>query len=586
MGERTLIRHLAAVLAADVVGYSRLMGADEVDTMTRLKAIHTNVLDPLIRTHDGEVVNSAGDSLIATFGSANAAVACAVRLQEILAHSDSDVGDERRMLLRVGVNVGDLIYDGEAFQGDGINIAARLESLAEPGGVLVADEVYRLIGGELRERFSDLGPQQLKNIVRPVQVWHWHPEGRSCTTAIAQAALKPTIAVLPFDNLSREARWDRLCDGLCEDIITDLARYPDLLVIARNSCFAYKGQSGDVRAVGRALGARYVLEGSIQADGSRIRLTAQLIDATSGGHVWGNRYDRDEADLFAIQDEVVLHVVAAIAGFGGAIPRAEIMRARRKPPASLHAYELYLLGYEHETRFDREGTLDSIRVLEAALQADPQLSRAWTVLGWAYAAAANNGWALDPVAARARRREAILRAAELDPGDGIALEELGCLQAQEGDIAGARETFERALAVAANHADALALLAKYVAAVLGRENEAMTLMQRALRLNPHTPPWYYFNLVRVAYFAHEFELALDAAARAPPLRETLLFRVLALAQLGRTAEAVAATEELRKAYPSFRPGEHPAELVERFPLVHPPARELFLDGARKAHLIV
>jgi TolB-like protein len=550
--------------------------------VTRLKAIHTDVLDPLIREHDGAVITTAGDGLIVTFGSATTAVDCAVRIQEMLVQRQPDVSDDRRMLLRVGVNLGDLIYDDhDGVHGDGINIAARLESLSVPGGVLIADGVYRLVRGDLRERFSDLGPQQLKNILRPVHVWHWHPEGRNGATPIAQAEPKPTIAVLPFDNLSREARWERVCDGISTDIITDLAHHRNLLVIARNSSFTYKGRSADVRAVGRELGAGYVVEGSIQADGGWIRLTAQLIDAASGGHVWGNRYDREEAALFAIQDEVVQDVVAAIAAFGGAIPRAEVMRARRKPPASLHAYELYLLGYELEARLDREGTLDCIPLLEAAVQADPQLSRAWTVLGWAYANAANNGWA-EPTAARARRREAVLRAAELDPCDGIALEELGCLQAQEGDITAARDTFERALAVAPNHADTLMVLAKYVAAVLGRESEALSLMQHAMRLNPHASPCNLFNLARVAYFAREFALALDAAARAPPVCDALLFRVLALAQLGRIAEAIAAAEELRQKYPHFRP----TELVERFPLVHPPARELFLDGARKAHLIV
>jgi adenylate cyclase len=575
------------------------MGIDEIGTHAALKAIRRELADPTVATHHGHLVKSTGDGFLIEFASVVDAVTCAVIIQQGMASRNRSVPENKRVAFRIGINIGDVIVDEGDIYGDGVNIAARLEALCEPGGICISKSARDQVRDKLPITFHDFGEQEVKNIARPIRVFRLsdtdisalpdqHSSRSLLSTDVTLAGPKPvglpdkpTIAVMPFDNLSREERWDRVCDGLSEDIITDLARHSDLLVIARNSCFAYKGRSTDVRAIGRALGANYVLEGSIQADGGRTRVTAQLVDTASGGHVWGNRYDRGEAELFAIQDEVVQHVVAAIGGFRGAILRAETMRARRKPPASLRAYELYLMGHDQESRQDRDGVLNSIPILEEAVQEDPQLSRAWTVLGWACQTAIKNNWVADPVAAHARRVEAIHRAAELDPHDGIALEELGSLQAEQGNLALARETLERALAASANYADALAVNAKYVAAVLGREREAMTLMQRAMQLNPHAPPWYFFNLLRVAYFAREFELALDAAARAPAFCDTLLFRALALAQLGRTVEAVATAEEMRRTYPNY----NAAQLVERFPLAHPPVRELFLDGLRKAHLI-
>jgi len=321
-----------------------------------------------------------------------------------------------------------------------------------------------------------------------------------------------------------------------------------------------------------------ILKGSVQADAGCVRATVQLVDAASGVHVWADRYSGKETELFVIQDEVVRRVVAAVTGFGGSILRIELIRARRKPPASLQAYELYLLGYEQEARLDRDGTLRSIGLLEAAVLADPHFSRAWTVLGWAWGNAARNSWVEDVAAARARNREAVQQAVALDPNDSLALEELGALRKGEGDAAGAREAFERALAVGPNHPDTLALLAKYVAGVLGRPDEALALMERAFTLNPHAPSWYYLGYVRVAYYAGRFALALDAAARATPMRPQRLFRVLALAQLGCEAEMAVAVRELRAADPDLQVVEAEAAGLS------PATRDLFLDGVHKARL--
>jgi TolB-like protein len=398
--------------------------------------------------------------------------------------------------------------------------------------------------------------------------------------------MAPTIAVLPFVNFSQEPRWDRLCDGVVEDIITSLARHRDLLVIARHSSFAYRGQVTDVREIGHALGARYVLEGSVQAESGWLKVTAQLISSASGVHIWAGSYAREEADLFAIQDEIVEQAVAALAGFGGAILQTELMEARRKPPASLRAYELYVLGYEQEARLDRDGTIRSIDLLKAALAADPHLSRAWTVLRWAYANLADNGWTDDVEGTRVLQRGAALKAAELDPGDSLALMGLAQQRIREGNLIGAGEAVERALVLGASHADTLAFLARYVATLLDRPSEAVTLMNRSFVLNPHAPSWYYVHHIRVAYFARHFDLVLDhfgrlmssSSTRMMALRAQKLLNILALAQLGREAEVTVAIRELRDSDPNLA--------IIQFEAVGlcPAALGLFVDGVRKAQL--
>jgi adenylate cyclase len=354
----------------------------------------------------------------------------------------------------------------------------------------------------------------------------------------------PTIAVLPFENLSHDSRWSYFCDGLVEDIITDLAYHRDIRIIARQSSFKYRGQPHDVREIGLALGAVYVLEGSLQTDSGRLKVTSQLIDARTGSHLWARRYTREEAGLFEIQEAIVGDVVAALTGFEGSILRAELARARRKHPANLRAYELYLLGYEQEARADRQGTLRAIELMELAVQADPQFSRAWAVLGWALGNAAEEGWVHDLASASGRQRHAIVEAAALDPRDGLALSELVGLQLKDGNFPAARQTVELALAAGANHADTLALTAKYVSTFLGRPDEALSLMQRAFALNPHAPSWYALGEVYVCYYSRRFEAAIEAAPRATAGRSQTFCSVISLAQLGRDAEMAAARSEL------------------------------------------
>ena len=340
---RATTRRLAAVVAADVVGYSRLMAADEAATLDAMKAHRKELWAPKIDEFGGRVVGTAGDSFLVEFQSAVAAVACSVAMQQTMLERNIGLPEDRQMLLRVGINIGEVVVDGDDIFGDGVNLAARLEALAEPGGICVSDDVMRQIRGKLEIRFVDGGLQEVKNIPAPVHVWHWSAEDPAADTEPereAKLALpdKPSIAVLPFDNLSGDVEQAFFADGMTEDIITGLARFRSLFVVARNSTFAYKGKSFDVREVARDLGVRYILEGSVRRGVARIRITAQLIDAVTGNHIWAERFDRELADIFAVQDEVTEAIVAAISP---EIGEAERARAQRRPLSDLDAWGLY-----------------------------------------------------------------------------------------------------------------------------------------------------------------------------------------------------------------------------------------------------
>ena len=365
--------------------------------------------------------------------------------------------------------------------------------------------------------------------------------------------LRAAIAVLPFENLAGDERWTRLADGISEDIITDLARHGDLTVIARSSSFAFRDRHVDVREIGRQLGVRYLLEGSIQAADGRIRVTAQLIDAQTRAHLWAERYDRDEGDLFAVQDDVVQQVAGALLGWEGRISRAERRRARRGTPSSLAAYERYLLAYEAEAKLTRAETMRAIELVESALALDPTLARAWLVRAYALHHAVLFGWTENPEATKRAYEQSIVRAHELDPADGAILIEVGDLRTEAGDLAGARAAYEEAARVAANHGDTLALLAKYFAGTLGRPEEARAMMQRAFRFNPGAPPLYFYNQLRVAYLLGDFQDAIAAARQSPDTAVTKLFLAMSLARLGRDAESEEVVRALRRDHPEFNP---------------------------------
>ena len=337
-------RRLAAIFAADVAGYSRLIGADEEGTLARLKAYRRELIDPKIAEHRGRIVKTTGDGLLVEFASVVDALRCATEVQAAMAERNAGVSADSRIEFRAGIHQGDIVVEDDDIFGDGVNIAARLEGLAEPGGVCVSARVQEDAAGKLDLAFEDIGEQQLKNIIRPVRVFRVVAKGSSPPAEIPTALPlpdKPSVAVLPFANLSSDPEQEFFADGIAEDVITALSRYPSLFVIARNSCFTYKGRAVDVKQVGHQLGVRYVLEGSLRKAGNRIRVTAQLVEADTGKHVWAERYDRDLADIFAVRGEISQAVTIAIAP---AITQAEQQRAMRRPPGSLDAWAAYQRG--------------------------------------------------------------------------------------------------------------------------------------------------------------------------------------------------------------------------------------------------
>jgi adenylate cyclase len=364
------IRRLAAILAADVAGYSRLMGADEEGTLERLKALRRELLDPKIAEHRGRIVKTTGDGFLIEFSSVVDAVRCAVEVQQGMAERNADVPQDRRIEFRIGINLGDVIRDGRDIFGDGVNIAARLEALAEPGGICVSRMVYDQVRDKLDVALEDMGEQQFKNIARPVHVWCARLAARPAVPAPWPLALpdKPSIAVLPFANMSGDPEQEYFVDGMVEEIITALSRIRWLFVIARNSSFTYKGHAIDVKQVGRELGVRYVLEGSVRKGGNRVRITGQLIDAANGTHLWADRFDGLIEDVFELQDKVASSVAGVIEP---ALQAAETARSAGRPTTDLTAYDLYLRGYAMVWSSARQ-IPEALRLMEQAIERDPR----------------------------------------------------------------------------------------------------------------------------------------------------------------------------------------------------------------------
>ena len=349
-GER-VERRLAVVLAADVAGYSRLMGSDEEGTLSRLKAVRKSLVDPAIALHRGRIVKTTGDGMLVEFASAVDAARCGAEVQRGMAARNANTPEEIRIEFRIGIHLGDIMFDNDDIFGDGVNIAARLEGIAEPGGICISDDAQRQIRGKVDIAFEDMGLQTLKNIAEPMRAWRMKLDGNPASAAAQPLALpdKPSIAVLPFQNMSGDAEQEYFADGIVEDIITGLSQFKSLFVIARNSSFTYKGKAVDIKQVGRELGVRYVLEGSVRRAGGRVRLTAQLIEAAQNNHLWAEKLDGDLSDIFALQDTLTMKIVSSVSN---RLEQAEIDKVRSKPTAILHAYDLYLKG-QALVRYDR-----------------------------------------------------------------------------------------------------------------------------------------------------------------------------------------------------------------------------------------
>jgi len=580
----TATRRLAAILAADVAGYSRLIGADEGGTLQALKAIRAELIDPKIATHNGRLVKTTGDGLLVEFGSVVDALRCATEVQAGMAERNANVPTpaDKRIEFRIGINMGDIVVeDGDIF-GDGVNVAARLEGLAEPGGICVSARVQEDAAGKLDLAFEDLGEQVLKNIVRPIRAYRI-ATGAAPATAVATPALplpdKPSVAVLPFTNMSADPDQEFFADGIAEDVITALSRYPSLFVIARNSCFTYKGRTVDVKKIGRELGVRYVLEGSLRKSGNRIRVTAQLVEAESGKHVWAERYDRDLADIFALQDEITEAVAIAIVP---AIAEAEQQRAMRKPPGSLDAWAAYQRGLWHLSKY----TVDDIQLAEKffrrAIDLDPTFSGGYGSLAGALGQAADlltRGLPETLNLAEALARQAIA----LDGADAGAHAQLGTALYRRGDYEGGRFEAERALAISPNLAGARSVLGQTLI-FSGRPEEGVTVLRTSIRLDPRGPG-LGTRLMQIAlglYLCRKYEDAVEAAKQAirsyPNIPNTYRWLAAALGQMGQTAEA---NEALQKAI-AIAPAQFDMYVRGRVPWMRPEDHAHMLEGLCKA----
>ena len=397
MSEERVERRLAAILAADIAGYSRLMSVDEEGTLRQLKVHRKELIDRKITEHRGRIVKTTGDGMLVEFVSVVDAVRCAVDVQRSMAERNSNVPTETRIQFRIGINVGDIIIDGDDIFGDGVNVAARMEALADPGGIMVSGIVHDQVRDKLSFSFEDLGEQTVKNIARPIGVHRVQigapeqPATRGAAPAaqvVAAAPERPSIAVLPFLNMSGDPEQDYFIDGIVEDIITALSRNHALLVIARNSTFTYKGRAADVKKVGRELGVRYVLEGSVRKSADRVRVTGQLINVSTGAHLWADRFDGALKDIFDLQDDITLQVVGAIAP---KLEHAEIVRAMRKPTESLDAYDYYLRGVSNFHKGGREDISEALRLFLKAVELDDNFSSAYGMAAWCYVRRKVNG---------------------------------------------------------------------------------------------------------------------------------------------------------------------------------------------------
>jgi class 3 adenylate cyclase/TolB-like protein len=626
-------RRLAAILAADVVGYSRLVERDEAGTVERLKAHRKTFIEPLVAEHRGRIVKLMGDGALCEFGSVVDAVQCAVLVQQGMAEREMDTPENQRIRFRIGINLGDVILEDGDLYGDGVNIAARLEGLAEPGGILISGTAYDQIEGKLPLALAFSGEQRVKNIersvrtyridlagspkVRPIATtrsrrqpmlaiaaaaavllvalgtggawWHW---GRSVTAPPGPDAAQPleplpaskaSLAVLPLASPGNDDRQERLADGITAGLIAELGRYRNIAVIAKSSSFTYKGKPVDARQVGRELGVRYVVEGSLETDPERVRVAVQLIDAGTGAQVWSERWDRPLGEVFVVSDELVEQIAGTLLGWGGPVMADAVERARSKPPQNLEAYDYVRLATA-AYQVSKEGLAEVRALCEKAIALDPSYPRAYLQLAWAHYNDAVNGYTDDPARSLEQFYAAADKMVALDPMDPYAQVIAGVSNFKRGERARGRAALDRALALAPNDPNVVRDVGTMMPYAMGTERaaEGVELIKRALRLNPRAPAWQLSMLGFASYFAGQYEEAIEALKQSgAPNLETRVFEALTYAQLGREADAAREADAILKEKPDFTARGWIANDI------YEPggsSETLFLDGARKAGL--
>jgi TolB-like protein/class 3 adenylate cyclase len=588
-------RRLAAIFAADVEGYSRLMGADEVATLDALTA-RREILDGLIGTHGGRIANTAGDSVLAEFGSAVDAVRCAMEAQDALAKANLTLPEDRHINFRMGVHVGDVMVRAGDLFGDGVNIAARLQTLARAGGLCISGVTYDQVRKILPLEFTDLGAQTVKNIEEPVRAYEVKALGEGAFLRSKEPPMlavgakeiltlpdKPSIAVLPFQNMSGDPEQEYFADGMVEDIITALSRFRSLFVIARNSSFTYKGRAVDVKQVGRELGVRYVLEGSVRRAANRVRIVGQLIDASTGAHLWADRFDGALDDIFDLQDKVTASVVGAIAP---KLERAEIERAKRKPTESLDAYDYYLRGIASIHLWTKEANAEALRLFYRASELDPDFATTYGMAAWCYVWRKMNGWMIEPARDIAETKRLAGRASSLGKDDAVALSFGGhALVYVASEVEAGAALVDRALVLNPNLAAAWTA-SGWVRTVLGDTDAMIEHMARAMRLSPLDPLKFSMQAVTALghFFAGRFSDAASWAEKAvqeqPNFLITLRAAAASYASAGRSEDAHKAIARALQLDPDMRV----SNLKDRLSLLRPEHFIQYVDALREAGL--
>ncbi|MDH3692326.1 MAG: adenylate/guanylate cyclase domain-containing protein [Gammaproteobacteria bacterium] len=550
-------RKLAAILYADVVGYSRMMGADESGTLARLKAHRKELIDPTVASHHGRMVKLMGDGALIEFASVVDALACAVEIQRGMAERNQNESAEQCIEFRMGINLGDVIIEGDDIYGDGVNVAARLEGLAQPGGVCISESVRTAVGNKLSFGYESMGEQQVKNIAESVKAYRVVVDAgeeqkvMSSEKPTLELPDKPSIAVLPFTNMSGDPEQEYFSDGITEDIITSLSRISGLLVVARNSTMVYKGTAVDIKQVGREQGVRYVLEGSVRKGGNRVRVTGQLIDTTTGHHLWAEHYDRELDDIFAVQDEITQKVTLEMQV---QLTYGEQARLRVRGTNSIEARERVLRAMELIDRHIREDNLEGRRLAEEALQIDPHYALAWVALGWTHWIDAYWGWGESSEISLEPAMEAGQKALDIDETDPDALSLLSVVYMFCAEHNKAVQMAEKGASLAPSHADAQALWA-YTLNGLNKPKEAIQPIKRAMRLCPIYHAWYLMVLADSYRLMGKRDLVvstLNEAIKHEPdsaLAAVWLANVLADAEL--LDEAKAAAEKVLSIDPTF-----------------------------------
>ncbi|MFT5439430.1 MAG: adenylate cyclase [Alphaproteobacteria bacterium] len=587
MAEERVQRRLAAILAADVVGYSRLMGADEAGTRARFNAHLHELIEPAIACRSGRIVNTTGDGLLVEFASVVDAVQCAVEIQTGMADRNIDEPDDQRIEFRIGVNLGDVIIEGDDIHGDGVNIAARLEGFAEPGGLCVSGKVVEEVRNKLEVSFEDMGAQEVKNIAEPVRTYCVRIDGGVSMMASAKPDNghplplpdKPSIAVLAFENMSNDPEQEYFSDGISEDIITELCKISGLFVIARNSSFVYKGKPVSVKQVGQELGVRYVLEGSVRKAGNRLRITAQLIDSETDNHLWAERYDRDLEDIFALQDEITEKIVAALEV---RLTAGEQKQVATRYTENLEAYDYFLRGRAYQLGDTKETNALALKMAERAIRLDPGFAGAYALLSLTHYRGWRRGWREDPKTSE-QAFEAAKKAVALDDSLALAHTCLAWVSLFRKQYENAIAEGRRAISLDPNFAESYARLG-LILTLAGEPEKAVDLVKKAMRLDPLYPANYYIYLGTAYYALGKYDEAIatckECLTRSSDIMGCNLVLAVIHSESGRNEEAQAEVAEVLR----LSPRASIERLRERVPFKDPSLLQRYLEGLRKAGL--